>query len=113
MGCRIHLKLCLVFMMFTYATASLIFGGVGAQQDQRPATPPAQQEDKPAEQGYKNIQVMKGAPAQRLLPAMNRLKQFHGDVSAYRHVPDDNDNNDKPPRKTSRKMINVKLTINH
>jgi len=112
MGCRIHLKLCLVFMMFTYATASLIFGGVGAQQDQRPATPPAQQEDKPAEQVYKNIQVMKGVPASRLLPAMNRLTQFLGVDCAYCHVPDALDKDDKPAKQTARKMFELVRTIN-
>src|SRR5215468_534624 len=112
MGRRIHLKLCLVFLMFIYATASLIYGGVGAQQDQRPATPPAQPEDKPAEQVYKNIQVMKGAPASRLLPAMNRLTQFLGVDCAYCHVPDALDKDDKPAKQTARKMFQMVRTIN-
>src|SRR5262244_1362391 len=112
MGRRIHLKLCLVFLMFIYATASLIYGGVGAQQDQRPATPPAQQEDKPAEQVYKNIQVMKGVPASRLLPAMNRLTQFLGVDCAYCHVPDALDKDDKPAKQTARKMFELVRTIN-
>jgi hypothetical protein len=63
----INLKLCLVFVALIYATSGAMFGDVGAQQ-----------EDKPAEQVYKNIQVMKGVPASRLMPAMNRLTQFLG-----------------------------------
>lgn len=114
MSRRIHLKLCLVFIVvFVYATASLTPSSVDAvvQQDQRPA-PPAQPEDKPAEQVYKNIQVMKGAPSSRLLPAMNRLTQFLGVDCAHCHVPDALDKDDKPQKQTARKMFQMVRTIN-
>jgi len=106
----IHLNLCLVFMVFIYATASPTRVNVGAQQDQRPS--PAQPEDKPAEQVYKNIQVMKGMPASRLLPGMNRLTQFLGVDCAHCHVPDAFDKDDKPAKQTARKMFELVRTIN-
>ncbi len=68
--------------------------------------------DKPAEQVYKNIQVMKGVPASRLLPAMNRLTQFLGVDCAYCHVPDAFDKDDKPAKQTARKMFELVRTIN-
>jgi len=108
----IHLKLCLVCVVFIYATSNSTFSDVGAQQDQKPATPPAQPEDKPAEQVYKNIQVMKGMPASRLLPGMNRLTQFLGVDCAHCHVPDAFDKDDKPAKQTARKMFELVRTIN-
>src|SRR5262245_47821823 len=56
----------------------------------------AQPEDKPAEQVYKNIQVMKGMPASRLMSAMNRLAQSLGVDCSHCHVPDALDKDDKP-----------------
>ncbi len=108
----IHLKLCLVIAVFVYATTDSTFGNDSAQQDQRPATTPAQPEDKPAEQVYKNIQALKGMPASRLLPAMNRLTQSLGVDCAHCHVPDALDKDDKPAKQTARKMFELVRTIN-
>ena len=107
-----YLKLCLVFVMLIYAANSSMLGDIGAQQDQKPATPPAQPEEKPAEQVYKNIQLMKGVPASRLLSGMNRLTQFLGVDCAYCHVPDAFDKDDKPAKQTARKMFELVRTIN-
>ena len=68
----IHFRICVAFVVFVFTASSPMFSGAGARQDQRPSGP-AQPEDKPAEQVYKNIQVMKGMPASRLMSAMSRL----------------------------------------
>ena len=47
------------------------FAGAGPQAT-LPRTPP-EQADKTAEQVYKNIQVLKGTPADQLLPAMGTI----------------------------------------
>ena len=107
-----QLKLCLVIVVFVYATTDPTFGDASARQDQRPAPPPAQPDDKPAEQVYKNIQVMKGMPASRLMPGMNRLTQFLGVDCAHSHVPDAFDKDDKPAKQTARKMFEMVRTIN-
>src|SRR5215510_15055941 len=106
-----HHKLCLVFVMFIYAATSSTISDAGAGQDQRP-TPPAQPEDKPAEQVYKNIQVMKGMPASRLMSAMSRLTQSLGVDCSHCHVPDALDKDDKPAKQTARKMFELVRTIN-
>jgi hypothetical protein len=99
--------------MFVYATANSTLSDVGAQQDQRSVPQqPTQPGDKPAEQVYKNIQVMKGVPASRLMPAMNRLTQFLGVDCAHCHVPDALDKDDKPAKQTARKMFELVRTIN-
>jgi len=108
---RIHLKLFLAFMAFASAASSPMFSGAVAQQDQKPAAP-AQPEDKPAEQVYKNIQVMKGLPASRLMSAMSRLTQSLGVDCAHCHVPDALDKDDKPAKQTARKMFEMVRTIN-
>src|SRR5262245_42407345 len=107
----IHFKLCLAFMAFACAASSPTFSGAGAQQDQRPAAP-AQPEDKPAEQVYKNIQVLKGMPASRLMSAMSRITQSIGVDCAHCHVPDALDKDDKPAKQTTRKMFDLVRTIN-
>ncbi|MCI0387347.1 MAG: photosynthetic reaction center cytochrome c subunit family protein [Acidobacteria bacterium] len=112
MSRRINLKLCLIFVVFIYVTSNSTFSDVGAQQEQRPATPPAQPEEKPAEQVYKNIQVMKGMPASRLMQAMSRLTQSLGVDCAHCHVPDALDKDDKPAKQTARKMFEMVRTIN-
>jgi photosynthetic reaction center cytochrome c subunit len=106
-----HFKLCLAFVAFVCATSSPVFSGAGEQQDQRPAAP-AQQEDKPAEQVYKNIQVMKGMPASRLMSAMSRLTQSLGVDCSHCHVPDALDKDDKPAKQTARKMFEMVRMIN-
>ena len=103
-------KLCLAFMAVVCATSSAILSA-GARQDQRPAAPP-QPEDKPAEQVYKNIQVLKGMPASRLMSAMNRITQSLGVDCAHCHVPDALDKDDKPAKQTARKMFEMVRTIN-
>jgi photosynthetic reaction center cytochrome c subunit len=107
-----HLKICLLFVMLIYTATSSTLKGIGAQQDQKQVTPPAQPEEKLAEQVYKNIQVMKGMPASRLMPAMYRLTQSLGVDCAHCHVPDALDKDDKPAKQIARKMFEMVRTIN-
>ena len=47
----------------------------------------AQDLPKPAEEVYKNIQIMKGVPAPRIMPVMQNLTKWLGVDCAYCHVP--------------------------
>ena len=107
------LKLCLIITLMLFcAVAERTLRPVTAQQDPKPATPAPAQEDKPAEQVYKNIQVMKGVPSSRLMPGMMRLTQFLGVECAHCHVPGAPDKDDKQPKQTARKMFQMVRTIN-
>ena len=70
------------------------------------------QPPKPAEQVYKNIQVMKGVPAPRLMSAMQFFTKSLGVECAYCHVPKEFEKDDKPAKNTARKMLNMVHDIN-
>ena len=72
----------------------------------------APQPPKPAEQVYKNIQVMKGVPAPRLMNAMTFFTKSLGVECKYCHVPNEFEKDDKPPKNVARKMLNMVHQIN-
>ncbi len=114
----VRFKLCLVLALLIVIAANnrALIGAnaLSKTQEPKPATqqPPAQQEEKLAEQVYKNIQIMKGMPASRLMPGMQRLTQFLGVDCLHCHVPNEFDKDDKPAKQTARKMFEMVRTIN-
>jgi hypothetical protein len=70
------------------------------------------QPPKPAEQAYKNIQVMKGVPAPRLMNAMMFFTKSLGVECNYCHMGSEFEKDDKPPKNTARKMLNMVHQIN-
>ncbi len=78
-------------------------------------TPAAwQQEEKPklAEEAFKNIQVLKGLPAARVMPVMQSFARGLGVECAYCHVPNEFDKDDLGPKRTARNMIKMTRSIN-
>ncbi len=67
---------------------------------------------KPAEQVYKNIQVMKGVPAPRLMPVMQFFTKALNVDCQYCHVPGAFEKDDKPAKVTARKMLNMVHQVN-
>jgi photosynthetic reaction center cytochrome c subunit len=65
-----------------------------------------------AEQVYKNIQVMKGVPAPRLMGVMTLFTKSLGVECNYCHVPNEFEKDDKPAKNTARKMLNMVHQIN-
>jgi len=92
-------------------TGSLAFG-VSKAYAQSPATPPAGDAPKTAEQVFKNIQVLKGTPADQLQPAMQFISNSLGVECAFCHVQGAFDKDDKKPKQTARKMIEMQTAIN-
>jgi hypothetical protein len=85
----------------------------------KPATQtpaPAAPAEKPAEEVYKNIQVLKGMPAGQLMMAMNFMRASLGVNCAFCHVQNGNDwdfaKDEKRPKATARKMIQMVMGIN-
>jgi photosynthetic reaction center cytochrome c subunit len=76
---------------------------------QKPATP----EVKTAEQQFKNIQILKGIPADQLIPSMQFISASLGVDCEYCHVERANEKDDKKEKQTARKMIAMTFAINH
>jgi Photosynthetic reaction centre cytochrome C subunit len=70
------------------------------------------QAPKPAEEVYKNIQVMKGVPAPRLMNAMQFFNKWLGVECNYCHVSNEFDKDDKAAKNTTRKMLTMVHQIN-
>jgi hypothetical protein len=67
---------------------------------------------KTASQQFKNIQVLKDVPADQLIPAMQFITASLGVDCDYCHVEHAFDKDDKKPKVTARKMMEMMLTIN-
>jgi len=65
-----------------------------------------------AEEAYKNIQVLKGVPADQVIPAMQFISASLGVDCEDCHVERAFDKDDKKPKQTARKMIQMMLAIN-
>jgi hypothetical protein len=65
-----------------------------------------------AEEEYKNIQVLKGIPADQVIPSMQFIAASLGVECEYCHVAHANEKDDKKPKVTARKMINMMMAIN-
>ncbi len=70
--------------------------------------------DKPqtAEEKYKNIQVMTGMPASRLMPVMKMFTKSLGVECSFCHIPGEFAKDDKPPKATARRMLKMVHQIN-
>jgi hypothetical protein len=73
---------------------------------------PASQPAKQAEEVYKNIQVMKGLPAERLPVVMGYFTRWLGVNCEHCHVAGDFVSDAKPAKPTARKMWNMVIAIN-
>jgi len=89
-----------------------IFGGalvvaslVGAQNAASPSA-------KTTEQAFKNIQTLKGIPADQLIPTMQFIANSLGVDCEYCHVHGAFDKDDKKPKQTARKMMEMMSAIN-
>ena len=106
----------LLAVLFFFAAVGLV--GVQAQSSAPPhggATPGAAVESgtpKKAEQQFKNIQVLKGIPAEQLIPTMEFIRASLGVGCEYCHEHDAFDKDDKEPKKKARKMMEMMITIN-
>lgn len=68
--------------------------------------PPGSKEER-SEQKYKNIQLLKGIPAERLTKIMFSFKASLGVDCTYCHIKDHFEKDDKPAKQVARKMIQL------
>jgi outer membrane lipoprotein-sorting protein len=67
---------------------------------------------KTAAEAYKNIQVLKDAPAEQLIPAMQFISGSLGVGCDHCHVRGAFEKDDKKPKETARKMMQMMFAIN-
>jgi photosynthetic reaction center cytochrome c subunit len=67
---------------------------------------------KRAEEQFKNIQVLKGIPAEQVFPTMQFITASLGVECEFCHVQNTFDKDDKKPKQTARKMMEMMFAIN-
>jgi hypothetical protein len=72
------------------------------------------QDSKPAEQAFKNIQVLKGLPSSQLLTEMHLMRAALGVRCDHCHIAENSKYwmDDKPAKQTARRMIQMVFDIN-
>jgi hypothetical protein len=73
---------------------------------------PASSKEERAEQKYKNIQLLKGIPAERLMSVMFAFKSSLNVDCDFCHIKDAFEKDDKPMKQVARKMIKRMNEIN-
>jgi hypothetical protein len=73
---------------------------------------PAEEKPKPAEEAYKNIQVLKGMPAPQLMTVMGAFTKSLGVDCGYCHLAGAFEKDDKAPKQTARAMLGMVTRIN-
>ncbi len=100
-------------MFLTLVAAFFLFaGGMNGGRAQEPPAKPAADQPKTAEQQFKNIQVLKGIPAEQLIPAMQFIAASLGVDCDFCHVEHAMDKDDKKTKLAARKMITMVLALN-
>ena len=81
-------------------------------QSSAPKAPAAPAGPKLAEEEFKNIQALKGIPAEQVIPSMQFISASLGVECEFCHVEHAFEKDDKKPKVTTRKMINMMMAIN-
>ncbi len=99
-----------VFRAFTVSTVWTLLATTGTVGQTEPSTP-ASPKPKLTEDVYKNIQTLKGIPADELIPAMQFITYSLGVECSYCHVENTFEKDDKKPKQTARKMMQMMRAI--
>lgn len=107
---RKHRRTAFALTGIALALPFLFFAVKGKTSAQQPQT------DVPAEQRYKNIQVLKGMPQSQVVPAMQFISSSLGVNCAHCHVNNNGnwefEKDDKQAKQTARRMIQMVFDIN-
>src|SRR5580698_10109635 len=104
-------KLLLVFGAGALLTiGGIVIGGAKAQSDAAKVANAAG--TKKAEEQFKNIQALKGVPADQVLPAMQFITASLGVECQFCHVEGAFEKDDKKTKQTARKMMEMMFAIN-
>jgi len=101
----------LVASAFVIVPAKAQSSGVSHAETPGPA-PLTAPGPKKAEEQFKNIQVLKGIPAEQLIPTMEFITASLGVQCDFCHVHGAFEKDDKKPKQTARKMMDMMFAIN-
>ena len=95
----------------------LLIGSAKTQSGQTEQTPGTTQtatapSPRKAEEQFKNIQVLKGVPAEQIFPTMQFVTASLGVECEFCHVKNAFEKDDKKPKQTARKMMEMMFAIN-
>ncbi len=93
-------------------TLIMVMVGAYCSLGQHAATQSPEQSTKPAEQVFKNIQVLKGVPGEQILPTMQFIANSLGVECQFCHVQGAFDKDDKKEKQTARRMMEMQMAIN-
>jgi hypothetical protein len=102
-------------VLILFSTIVLMASGsfIGAlKAAPRPVQTSGEQPPKRAEEQFKNIQVLKGVPADQLFPTMQFITASLGVECDFCHVQGAFDKDDKKPKAIARKMMEMMFAIN-
>lgn len=108
-------RLSLIALVILLAGTAILAAGVKAQSNANPhggPATPSQAEGKKAEEQFKNIQVLKGVPAEQIFPTMQFITASLGVECSFCHVPNAFEKDDKKNKQTARKMMAMMISIN-
>src|ERR1700726_2304968 len=97
---------------FTLSSVLFVLFLISTSFAQSPSPASQQSTPKKAEEQFKNIQVLKGIPADELIPSMQFITASLGGESEFCHVQGAFDKDDKKPKQTARKMMEMMFAIN-
>src|SRR5579871_7003641 len=98
-----------VIIMFCALLTGLIVDTAAPRSKAQGAS---QSGNKKAEEQFKNIQVLKGIPAEQLIPTMQFITASLGVECDFCHVQGAFEKDDKKPKATARKMMEMMFAIN-
>jgi photosynthetic reaction center cytochrome c subunit len=96
----------------TMLSLTLAFAGEHAQSALPPAAASGSTAPKLAEEQFKNIQALKGIPADQVIPSMQFIAASLGVECEYCHVRGAFEKDEKKTKVTARKMIGMMMAIN-
>jgi photosynthetic reaction center cytochrome c subunit len=100
-----------VGMIAFLSAGGIVMGKAKAQSGGTPAGAGAAGPKK-AEEQFKNIQVLQGIPADQLIPGMQFITASLGVECPFCHVEGAFEKDDKKPKQTARKMMEMMFAIN-
>jgi photosynthetic reaction center cytochrome c subunit len=98
-----------LFLSYSLLGAFAVLSAQTPQKAQKQVNPT---HDAPAEHVYKNIRVLKGAPSDEVIPAMQFVASSLGVECNFCHVENQFELDDKKPKQVARKMMEMQIAIN-